>query len=104
MEQTLTAHRHIDLSLPLIIDASELQLNDRVDNLMRLGHKGTHLDRVLRTDVPLEYFKSRAVMFDVSEFSQNRPVELTDLPLECIRNDDFVLIHTGAMQRHAPAA
>jgi kynurenine formamidase len=91
---------YLDLSLPITVNEAELQTTVREESLLRLGHKGTHLDRILRTAVPLEYFKSRAVSFDVSDFSQKRPVEADDLPLEHLRADDFVLIHTGAMKRH----
>jgi kynurenine formamidase len=104
MEQTFAAHPYIELSLPPALDASGLQADSREDALMRLGHKGTHLDRMLRTTVPLEYFKSRAVAFDVSAFSQSRPVALADVPATHIRAGDFVLIRTGAMQRHGYGA
>jgi kynurenine formamidase len=91
----------IDLSLPIIFEKSELQTTDREEALMNMGHKGTHLDRILRTTVPLYYFKSRAIALDVSAFSQRRTMDATDLPLEHIQAGDFVLIHTGTMQRHS---
>lgn len=90
----------IDLSLPIVSKEAALQTTDHEETLMSMGHKGTHLDRVLRTTVPLKYLKNRAVMFDVSTFSQNRTVEAADLQLDNIQEGDFVLIHTGAMQRH----
>jgi kynurenine formamidase len=100
MEQTLNSPPFVDLSLPLAGDESELQADGREEALMRLGHKGTHLDRVLRTKVPLEYFKSRALAFDVRALARDRAVETGDLPLELVRAQDFVLIRTGAMERH----
>lgn len=90
----------IDLSLPIVIDESEWQTDSREESLMRLGHKGTHLDRVLQTTVPLSYFKSRAIKIDVSTFSQQRAIEPADLPFDQIQPGDFVLIHSGAIQRH----
>jgi len=97
---TPAAPFYIDLSLPWAADETGFEANDREEALMRLGHRGTHLDRVLRTRVPLEYFKSRALAFEVGAFCRDRAVELADLPWELVRARDFVLIRTGALERH----
>jgi kynurenine formamidase len=89
---------YIDLSLPVVVDAAALQTRPREDALMRLGHMGTHLDRPLLTDVPLEYFQSRALKVDVSAFCSKRAVELADLPADAVLADDFVLLHTGRLR------
>jgi kynurenine formamidase len=91
---------YYDLSLPFAGGRMDMQVNDREKALANAGHHGTHLDRLLHTQIPLEYFKSRAIKIDVSAFSRARTVEVTDLPLEDIRSGDFVFIHSGAMRRH----
>ena len=100
MQSITTKPTYIELSLPLAADQTEWQANNREENLMRLGHKGTHLDKVLGSTVPLDYFKSRALVIDVSAFCQSRAVEAADIPWEQIHTGDFVLFHSGAMQRH----
>jgi kynurenine formamidase len=90
----------IDLSLPIGADSSATQANAREEALMRLGHQGTHLDRLLKTVIPLEYVRSRAVKFDVEAFSSKREVTLEDIPLERIQGGDFVIFHTGGIKRH----
>jgi kynurenine formamidase len=91
---------YIDLSLPIIVDTSETQVNAREEALMRVGHLGTHLDHLLKSTIPLEYVKSRAVKFDVTLFSQKRAVEPGDFPLESVQAGDFVIFQSGAIQRH----
>jgi kynurenine formamidase len=95
---------YIDLSLPINKNLTELQASTREEALMRLGHKGTHLDRLLNTEVPLEYVKSRALKFDVSEFMPGHDVELTSLSLDCIQAADFIVFHTGGIKRHGYAS
>ena len=88
----------VDLSLPL--KAAPEGASERESGLFKLGHYGTHLDRLLGTAIPFYYFKSRGLLFDVSRISTERPVERLDIPLEMIQPGDFVLFHTGAMARH----
>lgn len=93
----------IDLSLPLR-EMHEENTGQREADLFRLGHHGTHLDRLLGSTIPLEYCKSRAILFDVSDFSSRRSVECDDVPLDLVRKDDFVLFRTGAMLRNPYAS
>lgn len=89
----------VDLSLPLRKPDLDT-VGQRDAELFRKGHYGTHLDRHISEAVPLDYFKSRALLFDVSAFSARRPVEIGDVPLEPVRQGDSVLFHTGAMLRN----
>lgn len=93
----------IDLTLPLGAEPQE-NANQRAAGLFRLGHHGTHLDRLLRSVIPIEYCRSRALLFDVSAFSRERPVEARDIPLEMVMPGDFVLFRTGAIQRNPYAS
>lgn len=94
-----------DLSLPLKPNSASLDSGtERETELFRSGHFGTHLDRVLKTDVPLEYFKSRAIKIDISSFSNVRPVTLQDIPESLVQAGDFVLFHTEAIVRNPYAS
>ena len=65
----------IDLTLPIRKEDAGSAASERDRAIMRLGHYGTHLDRVCGTTVPLEYVCSRGLLFDVSAFSRTRMVE-----------------------------
>ena len=93
----------IDLSLPVEKHGAE-HAEERESSLFRLGHYGTHLDRLLGTVVAMDYFKSRGLLFDVRSFSNQRPVDIADVPLERVQAGDFVLFHTGALLRNAYAS
>ena len=94
----------VDLSLPLAGIPEDGAHREREKDLFRLGHYGTHCDRLLKTEIPLEYMKSRAVKLDVSEFSRFRPVLADDIAADLIQPGDFVLLHTGAMGRNPYAS
>ena len=91
----------IDLSLPLMLEKPLASGSPRDEALARLGHTGTHLDRILGSAIPIEYTKSRGVLIDVSAFSRQRETQPGDLPTGLVRAGDFVLFRTGAIRRHA---
>ena len=93
----------LDLSLPLQKQESE-KVNPRESDLFHLGHYGTHLDRLLNTSIPTDYCKNRALLFDISDISQQRPVGVDDVPLDSVREGDFILLHTGALLRNPYAS
>jgi kynurenine formamidase len=93
----------IDLSLPLEKRQPE-NMEQRETDLFRFGHYGTHLDRLLNRSVSIDYFKSRALLFDISAFSRQRPVLDSDLAFELVQEGDFILFHTGAILRNAYAS
>ena len=92
----------VDLSLPPEKPRRE-DAGRREAELFRLGHYGTHLDRLLGSTIPLEYFESRALLFDISGFSRERPVHSRDVALDTVREGDFILFHTGALLRNTYA-
>ncbi len=61
---------------------------------------GTHLDRLLGSEIPPHYFKSRAVLFDVRAFCLEREVDAKDISFELIKPGDFVMFHTGHIARY----
>ena len=87
----------IDLTLKVesnspIFGWVESQLN----KLAALGHVGTHLDTHSRSTVPLDYFKSRGVVFDVKGKSE---IDVSDVDLSKINKGDFVLFYTGSIEK-----
>ncbi|NDY58509.1 cyclase family protein [Desulfovibrio sulfodismutans] len=89
-----------DLSLPLRAGIEEsVQSEANVTRLVASGHVGTHLDRILGTVVPLDYFKSRGVRFDVRAFCREREIRPEDVDMAFVRPGDFVMFHTGYMAR-----
>ena len=63
-----------------------------------MGHVGTHLDIYNKSTVPLEYFKSNGILFDVVG---KKEVEISDIDLDKIQKDSFVLFHTGQIEKYA---
>lgn len=62
-----------------------------------MGHLGTHIDTYHKKTIPLEYFCSEALIFDVRELKE---VQTTDIDLNLIRADDVVLFRTGCIERN----
>lgn len=62
-----------------------------------VGHLGTHFDAMGR-DFPLDYFKRRGLVFDVSHV-EGRDIDVADLSPEKIKEDAFVLFYTGYIER-----
>ena len=89
-----------DLTLPIRKDDADGTASERDRVIMRLGHYGTHLDKVCGSTVPLEYVRSRGLMFDVSAFSRTRTVEWEDIPGSLVEPADFVIFRTGALLRN----
>jgi kynurenine formamidase len=81
----------IDLSLP--IDAQKLASDETYKIFIESGHAGTHFD-VLNKSFPLESFKTRGKVIDVSHI-RDREVEVEDLASVAIEAGDFVIFHTG---------
>jgi kynurenine formamidase len=91
----------IDLSLP-VAAADQAGAEGRDAALARLGHAGTHLDKVLGTTVPLEYFRSRGLLFDVR--GREGEVGVGDIPLDLAQPGDFILFRTGLLAEHGYAS
>ncbi len=77
-----------------LIDWAKSQDNSHI----ALGHIGTHLDTHNKTSIPLEYFKSSGVCFDVRGIAE---ISLEDIDLKLITADSFVLFRTGQMEKYS---
>ena len=63
-----------------------------------MGHIGTHLDTYEKSKIPLEYFKSVGVVFDVRETIE---ISLNDIDLSIIPTESFVLFRTGQIEKYS---
>ena len=63
-----------------------------------MGHVGTHLDTYEKTKIPLEYFRSRGVLFQVVGIAE---VTEDDIDLTKVQEGDFVLFRTGRSEEYA---
>lgn len=62
-----------------------------------MGHIGTHLDTYEKSNIPLDYFKSKGVIFDVRNIVQVSPA---DIKVEHIPKNGFVLFRTGQIEKY----
>lgn len=60
-----------------------------------MGHVGTHLDTYKKSRIPLEYFRSRAVLFDVRGREETG---LEDVDVSRVEKGDFIIFRTGRME------
>lgn len=65
--------------------------------LSKFGHFGTHFD-IQDKVFPLEYCERNGIAFDVS-YVCNRDIEASDIDMNLISEGDFVLFHTGMIER-----
>ncbi len=63
-----------------------------------MGHIGTHLDTYEKSSIPLEYFKSEGVVFDVRGKAEIKP---EDISLELVKEKNFVCFRTGRIEEYA---
>ena len=90
--------RLIDLTMsissqnPLVLWAKSQQ-NPHV----AMGHIGTHLDTYEKSNIPLEYFKSSGILFNV----ENKPeIDLVDIDISLVPENAFVLFRTGQIEKY----
>lgn len=63
-----------------------------------MGHIGTHLDTYEKSSIPLDYFKSEGILFDVRKITEVTPAHI---PLDRVKSGDFVIFRTGCIETHA---
>lgn len=89
---------YIDLTTNVSQNSPLIQWAKSQDNPhIAMGHIGTHLDTYEKSAIPLEYFKSSGILFDVSGIPEVT-VNVVDITL--IHPGDFVLFRTGRMEEH----
>ena len=89
----------IDLTVPVEHYRSLLEEARKKENaFVATGHIGTHLDTYEKTAIPLDYFRSRGVIFDVRGIAE---VAVEDVDLSLVEEKDFVLFYTGRIEECA---
>ncbi len=90
---------YIDLTTQVSMDSPLIAWAKAQDNPhIAMGHIGTHLDTYQKTPIPLAYFKSEGVLFDVRDIPEVFP-EHIDLSRLC--ENAFVLFRTGQIEKYA---
>ena len=88
----------LDLTTTVSQDSPLIQWAKSQDNAhVAMGHVGTHLDTYEKSNIPLDYFKSVGVIFDVQDLAQVSPA---DIRVEHIPENGFVLFRTGQIEKH----
>lgn len=72
--------------------------NSQENSYIAMGHVGTHLDTYEKSNIPLEYFKSEGILFDVREIPEVTPEEIN---LDSIKENDFVIFRTGRIESYS---
>lgn len=62
-----------------------------------MGHIGTHLDTYEKSDIPLQYFKSAGVIYDVQNIKE---VTIKDIDVDSIPENGFVIFKTGQIEKY----
>lgn len=88
----------LDLTTSISQNSPLIQWAKSQDNpYIAMGHIGTHLDTYEKRNIPLEYFKSVGVLFDVRNISEVTP---DNIDLELIKPDSFVIFRTGQIEKY----
>ncbi len=88
----------IDLTTQVPSDSPLITWAKTQDNKhIAMGHVGTHLDVYEKSVIPIEYFKSQGIVFDVRG---KQEVSLRDVDLAKVPSDGFVIFRTGQMGLH----
>ena len=93
MQKILDLTTNIDSNSP-ILQWAKSQDNPHI----AMGHVGTHLDQYEKTNIPLEYFESRGILFDVRGIKE---IGLEHIDITKVKEKDFVLFRTGQIEKYA---
>lgn len=85
----------IDLTTAIDPQLMESWLNTQENRHIATGHVGTHLDIYNKSKIPLDYFRCKGVLLDVSDIAETREIEPEDIAGIEIPADSFVLIRTA---------
>lgn len=89
---------YIDLTTSVPQNSSlNLWAKEQDNPYIAMGHIGTHLDTYKKTVIPLEYFKSEGILFDVAGMEE---VTSENIDLDLVKENDFVLFRTGCIERY----
>ena len=88
----------IDLTTSVSNESPLIKWAKSQDNQhIAMGHIGTHLDTYEKSEIPIEYFKSDGVIFDVRQKQEATP---EDIDLTKIMPNAFVIFRTGQIEKY----
>jgi kynurenine formamidase len=70
-------------------------LESEENKLMKAGHIGTHIDVYKKSNIPLEYFKTKGVLIDCTNYDLDREIGLEVLENIEITKGRFVIFKTN---------
>ena len=89
----------IDLTTKVRDDLIDHWLDKQENRHIAMGHVGTHLDTYKKSSIPLEYFKRRGILVDVTSFCEEREVGLEDVSHLDIQSGDFIIFKTDRIKK-----
>ena len=89
---------YLDLTTVVSQDSPLIQWAKSQDNShIAMGHIGTHLDTYEKSNIPLQYFKSTGVIYDVRNIAEVSPA---DICVDSIPENGFVIFRTGQIEKY----
>lgn len=90
---------YIDITTIVSEKSPMVQWAKKQDNPhVAMGHIGTHLDTYEKSNIPLDYFKSNGVLFDVRNILE---ITSQSIDIDKIPENGFVIFRTGQIERHS---
>ncbi|MGL5068083.1 MAG: cyclase family protein [Sarcina sp.] len=68
--------------------------------LLSAGHMGTHLDVYNKSQVPLEYFKTKCKVIDCKGYDFDKEIGIEVLKGKEIEKGDFIIFNTGIQEQY----
>lgn len=94
----------IDITMKLEKDHEVWKwLESKENKLMNAGHVGTHIDVYRKTNVPLEYFKTKGIIIDCSNYNLDEEIGLEvlkDVEIEG-SNKEFIIFKTNIQNKYS---
>lgn len=91
----------LDITMKLKKDNKVFEWLESTDNkLAKQGHIGTHIDVYKKTDVPLEYFKTKAIIIDCSNYDLDKEIGIEITKNIDIQKNDFVIFRSNIQEQY----
>ncbi|MDY4788118.1 MAG: cyclase family protein [Bacilli bacterium] len=90
---------YLDLTINVSQKSPLIQWAKSQENpYIAMGHIGTHLDTYEKSNIPIDYFKSIGVIFDVRNIDE---VSCKDINLNDVPENSFVIFRTGHIEKYS---
>ncbi|WFD10244.1 cyclase family protein [Tepidibacter hydrothermalis] len=75
-------------------------LESQENKLINAGHVGTHVDVYKKSNIPLEYFKTKGVLIDCTNYSLDEEIGIEALKDIEIKESSFVMFKTNIQSNY----